>query len=426
MYNTMIYKLLYQINKTMETTKKHFFWILLMTILLTSVFSETISAQQRRRTSTARRTTTVRKLTTTTNTAAKKKQTSGKFGCYEIPTSLDYAWCDESGLYYVEREYLGNAVRFISIETGQLSTLLPSNKGIYEGGHIRIDEIFTYNNNVYLCGHDGWIYLYDRANKGLTKIIGGINTILNISPNGRYMIALREAGGAPLRTEVIDIEAKGYVVYLDDLWKNNILITNNDLLWGRFTETDDMGRALRNSISLINIITGKNLKVPYISFDYYKNNSFFEVFQQSTWLGNDGFLYFAHGRRLYRINATSPGDWEEYLKIPPTIDDKFTDEEIMIDSKGNVLLAGEKSYLFKANDRDNPVLLSHGLADAIQSDARPSHAWTGTGCFYPSLALRFCDKYDNFIFAYNNVIDIYNPNGIKGWPNAKGRYCEIK
>lgn len=403
----------------MKQQKSRFRWIFSILILLTFLGTENISAQQRRTTTrrtTTRRTTTV-KRTTTPKTTVNKPQPSGKFGFYSLPAYAKQAWCDDSGIYYIEDVYAGNAARFISIDTGEFHTIMPSNKGIYEGGHPTISKIFTYNNNIYyLVGNK--ICKGDINSNSMTDWLINVNDIVDISPNGRYVLIINTA----LNTELIDIEQGKSIQRWDKYLNKNIVVCNDGSCWTNNTDFNDYTR----DIYRINT-NGKSTKYP-IPFEYYKNNTPYDI-EFTLQFAKDGYVYYPYGRRLYRISSTSPENgWEEYLKIPPTINASFSGgtATFIIDSKSNVLFSHNGALYYKATDKDNPIILAEGGFGSFDSDVKSEKGFRNNMTIHPTNnRTNICDKYDNFIFVNDNIISIYNPNGIKGWPNAKNRCCEI-
>ena len=389
----MVTHLLILLKQTMKQQKSRFRWIFSILILLTFLGTENISAQQRRTTTrktTTRRTTTV-KRTTTPKTTVNKPQPSGR---------LDF-----------------NAARFISIDTGEFHTIMPSNKGIYEGGHPTISKIFTYNNNIYyLVGNK--LCKGDINSNSMTDWLINVNDIVDISPNGRYVLIINTA----LNTELIDIEQGKSIQRWDKYLNKNIVVCNDGSCWTNNTDFNDYTR----DIYRINT-NGKSTKYP-IPFEYYKNNTPYDI-EFTLQFAKDGYVYYPYGRRLYRISSTSPENgWEEYLKIPPTINASFSGgtATFIIDSKSNVLFSHNGALYYKATDKDNPIILAEGGFGSFDSDVKSEKGFRNNMTIHPTNnRTNICDKYDNFIFVNDNIISIYNPKGIKGWPNAKNRCCEI-
>lgn len=321
---------------------------------------------------------------------------------------------DSKYIYYVEKKP-NNAVMKIDRQTGEVSTLISGIANVYEGHRDIINKIsiaggkfiFQYADYPYKLGilmegkyhgsdkwekvyktngdyaliecHDSSIELYDVKN--MTSIL------VNITRNGTGM----------------EIGSDGSVWYPVREW------VNGKDLFG-VIRLDKAGKTTFFDLT----------RQSYVVSEGTEDNGWHKV-SISYFTSRGDYLYVSCKRRIYRINMLQPTVWEEYAKVPPTIDSKF--HEFWPNWKGDILNNDDgftrRYYFYRVGAFDNPQCLSEGKY--IKSGLT-KFGWTE---IWPSLYKIRVDIDNNYIMSGGGCLTIYNPDGVIGYEKARSKVIDV-
>jgi len=152
---------------------------------------------------------------------------------------------------------------------------------------------------------------------------------------------------------------------------------------------------------------------------------------KGVYIHSDGYLYVTTSRRIYRTLADNPVTFEEYARISPTFKYSFMNGHyqwlhggVVLNSKGDVfdgykiLYKGQTEPEFVVNEwgRMKTDIPRQGLGGAVYAFE------------FPSLSNKplNTDYHDNFASINGKHLLIFNPYGINGYTQTKGKYIEIK
>lgn len=394
--------------------------IIAMALLLVAGSVQQTDAQQRRRTTT-KKTTTVRKTTTQQRTAPVEKFVK-EVAFYDVKV-IDFC-VDGNYIYYVE-PLPNNAVMRIDRKTGEISTVLPGIANVYEGRRDiiqRIDVaagklILRHSKNNYDIGLVG-VLMQDGTYMGSKDWEAVVQT------SGDYALLMRRDSGS----EVFDAknmiiknikdlpntgegDAVGAVLKYSDI---HPVIDSNGCVWHYYWGNRKFGVCRKSA-------TG-NMKFFDLSTQAYvvsegigAGNDFDKPINWLTSMGP--YLYASCKRRIYRLNMLNPTGWEEYAKIPPTLDSSF--HLFWPDWKGNILNDDngfrKNCWFYRVGAFETPQSLSDGKAI---STGMNKFGWSE---IWPSLCKVRVDLDNNYIVSGGSSITIYNPDGVVGFDAARGK-----
>lgn len=392
--------------------KKLLFAIVAMMMFSTSVPT---MAQQRK---TVKRSTTVKRNTNSTSKA--KAPVSAQIrttAIYSINNGIKSACVGKDGIYYLEKGD-DNAVMKIDQLTGNVSTLIPGIANVYEGARPRINSIYACGNKLILdCGnmYNGGkgVFVYNGTNfNNFYKLSNKGNVIV---ANERYLVCECEEDGILLCWDVANLKIiKKFNRYNGE--------------WSIPSYLDCMGNSWwREGLSACcHPLKGDRI---YYSLE---NESYVKQVREGTARGGlDGkviqkgcYLYFACGRRLYRMqmrssNPTNKPVWEEYLVMPPTMNNTF--DWYCVDDEGNVFTQGDSkedynTIYWKKGEHGEVKILGRDLLTGFDK-------W-GYTKIWVNLNKNYADEFGNLISVGDSDIYIYNPNGIIDYSNVVGKIIE--
>lgn len=384
--------------------------ILLMSVLLLAGSVQQTDAQTRRKTTT--------RTTTTQQRTAPAEKIVKEVAFYDVKI-MDFC-VGEKYLYYVEA-MPNNAVMKIDRKTGEVSTVMPGIANVYEGRRpvmTRIDEA----GQKLICQYGD--YPGSVAIKNYSKWEGNKDWERVLKTNGSYALIMRHDGG----TEVYNawnmkpVSIKG----LPNGGIENELFPIG-IETHHLREIDMKGGVwyphfYGNKFGVVCVSENNEPKFYDLSTQSYivsEHITSSEGFGNPiNWMTMGGsYLYVSCKRRIYRINTYKPNGWEEYAKIPPTLDSSF--ERFWVNWKGDILSDDRGSrkccWYYRAGAFDTPLSLGDGKA------IRTGMTKFDHTEIWPSLC-KVRDDYDNnFIFSDGSKIIIYNPDGIVGYEKARGK-----
>lgn len=399
-------------------------------VLLLAVFmAMPATAQTRRKTTTARRTTTSRSTTTTV-------KTSGKFLIYDFPCDMN-CFDTPDYLYAVDLNY-GSAVRRIDKNTGEVTVLIPARQQLYEGEERpQIKNVGVVRNGI---------FIYTPAKVYFAKL----SECADVSKWEEYGVGYESEGGPCFpfavsadrnvfafgtrggkfgkATHVIDLGSKPMKElkhsdydYYSDPFSNNIRLSNNGILYKlygmsvkySYVDTNEEHPKLIDFYDEWRAVFKKDQNNPSIYYDGL-----------SVVFHSDDNIYASYHRRVYCRSASQPtARWMTYAKIAPT--ESGTINSFAINEAGDILAKNQADggYMLIRKGTDIPVRLK----DPIISDIKDPDSWKSQVEWWAVETFDYRgDNKGNYLFEGKSRIMIYNPDGIVGYTQAKGKFVKIR
>ena len=332
-------------------------------------------------------------------------------------------------IYYVETND-NNAVMAIDRKTGDLKTIIPGIAGIYEGARPRIYSILVCGDKLFfqfsasgISSECGGVYLYDGksvetshslyASKQGTMYVGSDNYLLTYDCETENVTIW----DVKKLKSVKQVRGYNYEYDLDGTTpnkQNEGFMILDGTIWSK--SSDGAKRCpITGKVSYYNIN-----KEPYVVQEtqrgtYGGTYLHIEKIQQAG-----DYIYASCKRRIYRMNLLTPGKWEEYAKMPPTINNTF--DWFCADANGNLLTRGN------SNDNNNTLYWKVGSFDSPQpigKDIETGFTDWGYTRIWENLNKNFMDADGNLISHSGSNIYIYNPNGVVGYTNVVGKIVKM-
>lgn len=400
--------------------------VLLMALAVTMTLS---SYAQVKRTNTAARS----RAATTTRTTQQKPMEK-RWCCYEY--GIRHMALADSVIYILESDE-NNAVLAIDNQTGQVTTVIPGIKGIYEGARPRIHNIWYAGGKLILLtrkrGAEVGTYTYsmrvwDGKSVTTSKSLAAAMDI--VAQNGRYILYYIEIPDEPGSSWTTDF----YVLYDLDAMKavlrfpvekgfgimEHCQMDAHGTCWG--VDKGSIWQVTKEGKSKYFKLFNQPYFVQLQENDGYTPNPLQEY--QMTLQGD--YIYVAVKRRIFRMNVNEPGTWEEYLKVPPTQAEDFYKVGALPDGSLVTFSDVSKDYsmqFFEAGAFETPVALGE-------------HPSLPDGMLKSELYVQWCRMHTD---ALGNIVVledwaegvggahescdlwILNPKGVKGYQNAVGK-----
>lgn len=388
-------------------------------LLILSVFSINGNAQTRKKKVTKKPTQTIVAKPTV-------KQINKKCAIYSWKKDVRSVQVTKDYIYYVEANE-NNAVMAIDRKTGDLKTIIPGIAGIYEGARPRISQIKICGERVFfqlvnphgLSNECGGVYVYDGKSVETSPCLSSKKTGTIIVGNDNYLLTddCDESSITFWDVKTLKPAKRIYNAYNVDGWikpdnYNQGFIAANGSVWCKYREDHASCFALNGKSTDYDIT-----KEPYVFQENQKSSSLISINQ---FIQAGDYLYVSCKRRIYRMNLISPGKWEEYAKMPPTIDNRF--EWFCPDAEGNLLTRGVSS------DNNNTLYWKVGSFDSPQpigKDIETGFNDWGYTKIWENLNKNFMDADGNLISHNGSNIYIYNPNGVVGYTNVVGKIVKL-
>lgn len=400
--------------------------VLLMALAVTMTLS---SYAQVKRTNTAARS----RAATTTRTTQQKPMEK-RWCCYEY--GIRHMALADSVIYILESDE-NNAVLAIDNQSGQVTTVIPGIKGIYEGARPKIWNIWYAGGKLLLQtikrGNEVGSYKYSvriwdgKSVTSSTQIAAAMDIVAH---NGRYILYYIEIPDEPGSSWTTDY----YVLYDLDAMKavlrfpvekgfgimEKCQMDANGTCWG--VKNGSVWQVTKEGKSKYFKLFNQPYFVQLQENDGYTPNPLQEY--QMTLQGD--YIYVAVKRRIFRMNVNEPGTWEEYLKVPPTQAEDFYKVGALPDGSLVTFSDVSKDYsmqFFEAGAFETPVALGE-------------HPSLPDGMLKSELYVQWCrmhtDALGNIVVledwaegaggAHENCdLWILNPKGVKGYRNAVGK-----
>lgn len=363
-------------------------------------------------------TTASRKVTTTTTTqkAVTKKPVVNTIAIYTNTHAKAYS-IGNKYIYYVE-DNNNNAVIGINRITGERETIVPGIAGIYEGARMQIKEVHASGDQLFLVAMDRkkeyYVYLFDGKSFETSTYLKDWGYIIKCSNKAAFIINQKETYELWDTKTMEKVASYGLPKGLSDWYQHpKVYISSDNTIW--FTGSD-WNHSYGASLKRIDT-KGSRTEYDLSKEPYSVKNDLNGSFGQIYLVGDS--IYVPYARRVYRMNALHPGQWEEYAKVPVNENKKF--ELVWADSKGNFLTKGSafadyNIEYYRAEALDSPKALGR---DSFKSGLPEDFSTWSYQSVYPGNCL--VDSSDNFIMRGDNTIYIFNPNGIVGYSKAIGK-----
>lgn len=320
-------------------------------------------------------------------------------------------------IYYVETND-NNAVMAIDRKTGELKTIIPGIAGIYEGARPRIYSVIVCGERLFfqllntqgLSYECGGVYVYDGKS---VETSPSLKTGTIIDGNDNYLLTidcgnLSKASIWDVKTMKRIKQADYHTITLPNK-QNQGFIAKDGSIWLNSAGVSQLplnGKEKHYSIE----------NEPYVVQETKRGTYGGEVLHIEKLIQAGDYVYGSCKRRIYRMNLLSPGSWEEYAKMPATIDNRF--EWFCVDSKGNLLTRGV------SKDDNNTLYWKVGSFESPQPigrDIETGFSDWGYTKIWENLCNNFMDADGNLISHNGSNLYIYNPNGIVGYTNIVGK-----
>lgn len=365
---------------------------------------------------------------------AQQKQVEKRWCCYEY--GIRHMALADSVIYILESDE-SNAVLAIDNQTGRVSTVIPGIKGIYEGARPRIHNIWYADGKLILLtrkrGNEVGTFTYsmriwDGQSVTTSKSFAAAMDI--VAHNGKYVlyyIEVPDKDDASWTTNyyvLYDLEAmKGIIRFPVEKgfgMMEHCQMDANGTCWG--VNNGSVWQVTKEGKSKYFKLFNQPYFVALKENEGYTPNSLEE--HQMTLQGD--YIYVAVKRRIFRMNVTEPGTWEEYLKVPPTQAEDFYKVGALPDGSLVTFSEVSKDYamqFFEVRAFDSPVALGE-------------HPSLPDGMLKSELYVQWCrmhtDALGNIIVLEdwaegkggvheNCDLWILNPKGVQGFSNAVGK-----
>ena len=327
-------------------------------------------------------------------------------------------------IYYVE-DNNNNAVMGIDRKTGDVKTIVPGIANVYEGARPTIRYCMEFGGKLILetqkNGKSAGVYVYDGGSLQSSLLIEKSLEIIDC--NKKYMLVKCEKG-FDAEGVVMDINMQVKVRYNMNMHRGSYHVDDNGAVWC----WNAYGLAISNGRNLLQYVGRQSFdydltRIPYVA-QAYQDNEYDTNIECATL--KDGYIYVAIARRLYRRDIKGEQAWEEVLKVPATENNKF--RRFIIDPKGNILTQGDVSenyntQLWMASDYSSPQNLGEYFT------YKTSKVMGGYDKIWWSLLYGLSDADGNFVFhdkgTYITSIFVYNPKGLVGYSNTKGKVIDL-
>lgn len=406
---------------------------LLLAVLLTTGLSG--SAQVKRTTTTTRprTTTTTRPHTTTTARPAQQKPTEKRWGCYDY--GIRQMAIADSVIYLLEDEE-NNAVLAMDCQTGELTTVIPGYKGVYEGKRPEIKDIAYVGGKLVMevmtKDYTHSVRVWDGQSVSTSKKLANAQSF--IRSGGKYLLVFYESREYPYENFVLwDMEEmkalkrfpsdNGYEV----MEKGQI--DANGTTWCFDNGGSGLYRVGRDGKSNFY----KLFNEPY--FQALKENGEFVTSEadlnapQLTVQGD--YAYVACLRRIFRMNVNEPGTWEEYAKIPPTQPYRFKKLGVMPDGSFVAMVGGDYDntlQFYEVGKFDSPTDL--GKHPSLPDGWTTAELWVDYSRMYNDAQgnLVILDDWAEGAGGRRDQCQLWilNPRGIQGYKNVVGKVVKQK
>ena len=368
-----------------------------------------VDAQKRR--TTTRKTTTVRKTTTQKQTTSTERLIK-EVAFYDVKAK-DFC-VDANYIYYLEG-MPNNAVMKIDRKTGEVSTVIPGIANVYEGRRAVINFIDVAGGK-FIFQYGGYPGSVGIVVDG--KYQGSKDWEKVVRTKGNYMLIMCHNSGTELYNvkDMTSINVQGIPDSggSDRLGEIRLELDDNGCVWFPYESGEKFGVVRLTP-------TGKTTFYDLSTQAYVVSEkiTIYGPNKPINWFTSAGaYLYASCKRRIYRLNMLNPTSWEEYAKIPPTLDSGFY--QFWPDFNGNILnndKSSRKAYWFyRVGAFDIPWSLGD-WGNIVSGMSK----W-GWEKIYPSLGKVRVDQDNNYIISQSGEsICILNPTGVVGYDKARGK-----
>lgn len=369
----------------------------LLSLLLIGSLQQ-IDAQQRRRTTTTRRT-----PNTSQRQARPAPRVIKEVAFYDVNVK-DFV-VTENAIFYLESGD-NNALMRIDGNTGEITTVLPGIANVYEGRRPYFERIEVSGNRFMLKYANDYKWVISNGQNGwITKewervdATNGNCALIILQNEDRELWDIKEMKLLARFTQ--DVPLGIYYTTLDSA---------NNFWWGtslgvcRMTPLGE-----RKFFSLAN--------QSYVASEHIENINWTRAV--------DNYLYVSCKRRIYRMNMLRPGTWEEYCKVPLTID--YTFSEFLPNHKGDILTYNNNTWkecvqFYRSGAFDRPQVLGREkYIDTGMEQYSWSKIYVNQGTISVGLDKVTVDINNNYIISHGDGIRIYNPDGVVGYEKAIGK-----
>lgn len=333
---------------------------------------------------------------------------------YEVDTR--YVSILDGALLYAE-DNKNNPLVLIYNESGKAVDWIKGKANVYEDARPTIDRVYPYNNCIVLKTYKElqgikWLVWDGKSELENCRVLESWDEVKG--GNGRYVFIVNKKAGYEL-WDMDELKClyswKPYNTYMPEYGANSgpLYIASDFGVWYQ------KGNGVDTGPRLLSIKDDRFYDFPLSGEKYIKNNG---VNNFSRIRHYNDYVYVACGRRIYRMNMLSPGQWEEFLKIPSTIDNEVNN--FCITPNGNVLVIGKRVELYRSGAFDIPQLL--GYDEKINTGLKQYAHQT----LWLSLSNICTDDKGNFVIYIDKTIYIYNPDGIVGYTETYGKVTDFR
>ncbi len=404
--------------------RKTFLYIILV---ITTIFSESSFAQRNNRTNQQRR-------TTYSTAQSKPVETIPELAknCFIVYEFRNYRHEMGEDKIYIINSLDDNTVYSIDYNTGTVNEEIEGVGKVYEGARPKFIQVKSCGGKLLLTvkkNSKAGVYVYNGKSISTSQKID--NSLYVLAKNDRCaLIVCGTEWDKETHVDLWDIsemkkigtskqdDSYGGIPFFGFLSNGaSYIVSSNNDVWS-------IGGNYNGCFDILQINNGKSFESPSLTEQEYVASYIEDHGDTPSYrYGKVGYycilrgdyMYVAYNRRIYRIN-TNTLVWEEFLKMPLSINNSFSSFGITPD--GTIYSNGtEGIQIYYPGKYDKPVEIGRELVIPFAE------------YFHKTFPSRYyeikTDPNGNFVILNDDGVYVYNPKGIVGYRNAVGKQVTI-